>query len=182
MNRLAMPSPDWRGASPVLPERRAAPTDQTAFREAMAGLAGGVAIVACLDEGAPRGLLVSSLIALSVEPPRVLFCVRKAAGCHDALLRADRCSIAILGEEDREEASRFAETARAAERFTSADWRMDGAQPPVYRNALVSLSGAIDQRHDAGANSVFILDIHTTTRRAAAPLVYFDRSFRGLRD
>jgi flavin reductase len=45
----------------------------------------------------PRGLLVSSITGLSVDPPRFLFCVRKEASSHDALLAADPCCRAARG-------------------------------------------------------------------------------------
>lgn len=146
----------------------------------MARLASGVAIVACLDRGQPRGLLISSLTSLSLEPPRMLFCVRKAAGSHDALYLAHRCSLSILSEHDAEEAERFSAAGRADERFAAGDWRLQPGSPPVYARALVGLTGVISGRTDAGSHSVFFLDIEAVETRNAAPLVYFDRAFRAL--
>ena len=71
-------------------------TSTVAFKEVLAHLASGVAIISCWDGQTPRGLLVSSIIGLSVEPPRFLFCVRKEAGCHDALRSARECGVAFL--------------------------------------------------------------------------------------
>jgi flavin reductase (DIM6/NTAB) family NADH-FMN oxidoreductase RutF len=156
--------------------------DAAAFREAMARLAGGVAIVSCWDGDTPKGLLISSLIALSTEPPRVLFCVRKEASSHAAMSTAASCSITILSEDDQEEAERFSATSRTGERFSEAHWSLSQDAPPTYRNALVTLSGEITQRHDTGTHTVLILTVTTSVQRAAAPLVYYDRAFRGLRD
>ena len=154
--------------------------DTAAFRDAMAQLAGGLAVVAVLDHGAPRGLLVSSLTSLSIEPPRVLFCVGKAAASHAALLRADRCSLAILGHDDVEEARRFSSRSRAAERFSREAWHLRSGEPPQYADALVSLTGCIGNRMDVGSHSVFVLDVKEIRRRDGEPLVYFGRSFRTL--
>ncbi|HEX7887400.1 MAG TPA: flavin reductase family protein, partial [Phenylobacterium sp.] len=101
------PSLDW---APQL-------ADEVGFRNGLAKLASGVAIVACWADGQPRGLLVSSLTGLSTQPPRVLFCIRKAAGAHDALLRAETVSLSLLDERDLDEAERFSSPHRAAERF-----------------------------------------------------------------
>jgi len=150
------------------------------FRDAMAQLAGGVAVVACLDAGAPRGLLVSSLVSLSIEPPRMLFCVQKQAASHSALLRAQRCSLAILGHDDVEEAHRFSTRARAAERFSGDAWRLQPGEPPHYAGALVNLTGRIGNRMDAGSHSVFVLDVEAIHRRDGEPLVYFGRGYRTL--
>jgi flavin reductase len=152
-----------------------------AFRDAAAQLAGGVGIAACWDGAAPVGLLVSSIAVLSVEPPRVLFCVRKAARSHEALFRADRCSLNILAEGDRAEAERFSTATRTHERFSALDWRLEPQAAPSYRAALACLSGAISHRMDAGTHTVFVLAADRADVRDANPLVYFDRRFAGLR-
>jgi flavin reductase len=147
----------------------------------MARLAGGVAVAACLDgDGRPRGLLVSSLTSLSTEPARMLFCVRKAAGAHAALLTTHRCSLAVLADHDADEAARFSIAERAAERFSHPAWRLTPGQPPHYGDALINLTGRITQRIDAGSHSMFILDIDEVSAGDAAPLIYFGRSFRTL--
>jgi flavin reductase (DIM6/NTAB) family NADH-FMN oxidoreductase RutF len=155
--------------------------DAARFRDAMARLASGVAIVACLDQGAPRGLLVSSLTSLSLEPPRMLFCVRKSAGSHDALIRADRCSVSVLADRHAEEAERFSSPARTAERFSPEAWRLEKDQPPRFTDALLSVTGSLSGRTDAGSHSVFFMDIETVEATNAGPLIYFDRAFRSLR-
>jgi len=137
-------------------------------------------VVACLDAGAPRGLLVSSLVSLSVEPPRVLFCVQKGTPSHPVLLRADRCSLAILGHDDVEEAHRFSIRSRATERFSDDAWRFEPGEPPHYSRALVNLAGRICNRMDAGSHSVFVLEVEAIGGREGEPLVYFGRGYRTL--
>jgi flavin reductase (DIM6/NTAB) family NADH-FMN oxidoreductase RutF len=150
------------------------------FRDAMARLAGGVAIVACLDRGRPRGLLVSSLTSLSTEPPRLLFCVHRRAGTHDPLLRADRCSLSVLAEDDADEAERFSQPDPAGRRFTTPGWRISEGGPPSFDGALISLRGSISRRIDAGSHSIFILDVEAVESRDAQPLVYFNRAYVGV--
>lgn len=154
--------------------------DEVAFRNGLAKLASGVAIVACWADGEPRGLLVSSLTGLSTQPPRLLFCVRKAAGAHEALLSADAVSVSLLDQHDQEEARRFADGARAPERFGDGDWRLDPKAPPARRNALAAFAGPIRCRIDGGTHTIFILDVAQAHARDADPLLYFERGFRTL--
>lgn len=155
--------------------------DPDLFRDAMSRLAGGVAVVACLNEGlSPRGLLISSITCLSTEPPRMLFCVGKQAGAHDALLKARGASLSILAEDEADEAGKFSSSRRVLERFQSPHWQISAHAPPRYERALVGLSGRIAQRIDAGSHSVFVLDVDLVTARDAPPLVYFSRGFRSL--
>jgi len=156
------------------------PADEVAFRNGLAKLASGVAIVACWADGQPRGLLVNSLTGLSTQPPRLLFCVRKAAGAHAALLKADFISVSLLDEADREEAERFAQGARAAERFCDGQWTLDPRRPPERRDALAAFSGPVRSRMDGGTHTVFILDVSDAKARDADPLLYFERDFRKL--
>ena len=175
------PAPEVSRFGHSVVEARRPSADPELFREAMSRLAGGVAVVACLDEDdSPRGLLVSSITCLSTEPPRMLFCVRKAAGAHDALLKASTCSIAILAEAEAEEAARFSASHRVLERFQAPDWRITANAPPVYERALVGLVGRIAQRMDAGSHSLLVVDVDRVAARDAAPLVYFSRGFRSL--
>lgn len=146
----------------VSPLSSTSPVD---FKEVLAHLASGVAIVSCWDGATPRGLLVSSITGLSVGPPRFLFCVRKAAGCHDALLSRPLVAVALLGSADQDEALRFASNGRAAERFAPDLWRRHAAAP-VYRGGLASTVCQVDQVVDAETHSIFIV---TATEVAFAP-------------
>ena len=156
------------------------PADPGAFRGGLAKLASGVAVVACWADGQPRGLLVSSLTGLSTEPPRLLFCVRKAAAAHGALLRAEAIGLSLLGSDDREEALRFCSSERAAERFAADRWQLDPHTPPTRVDALATFTGPVCSRIDAGSHTVFILDASTAHARQAPPLLYFERAFRDL--
>ena len=166
----AEPARDW---SPQ-------PADEVVFRNGLAKLASGVAIVACWADGQPRGLLVSSLTGLSTQPPRILFCVRKAAAAHDALLRAGSVSLSLLDDGDVEEAERFSSSARASERFNRGGWRLDPACPPERLGSLATFAGPVRSRIDGGTHTIFILDVTAARARNADPLLYFERAFRKL--
>lgn len=156
------------------------PVDEIAFRDGLAKLASGVAVVACWTPDGPRGLLVSSLTGLSSDPPRILFCVRKAAAAHGALLAAEAVSLSILADGDGLEAERFSRSDLAPERFGPESWTLEPLSPPDYRQALVSLSGPVCCRIDAASHTIFILDVSAAHARQGDPLVYFERGFRNL--
>ncbi|MEW5686947.1 MAG: flavin reductase family protein [Pseudomonadota bacterium] len=156
------------------------PADEVNFRNGLAKLASGVAIVACWADGKPRGLLVSSLTGLSTQPPRILFCVRKAAGAHDPLLRADAVSLSLLDQDDRQEAERFSSSALADQRFNRAGWRLDSVRPPERLGSLAVFSGPVRSRIDGGTHTIFIIDVSRAHARDGDPLLYFERDFRQL--
>ncbi|ADG10506.1 flavin reductase [Caulobacter segnis] len=164
------------------PSRSAAPVQadfpkQADFKEVLAHLAGGVAIISCWDEDTPRGLLVSSITGLSVKPPRFLFCVRKEAGCHDALVGATECGVTLLSADDQDEAWRYASSARASERFSPERWRLSPEAPPAYRGGLASARCVIDSIADAGTHSILIVTATESSLSPAQPLVAWNRGF-----
>lgn len=164
------------------PSRSAAPAQAdfpklADFKEVLAHLAGGVAIISCWDGDTPRGLLVSSITGLSVEPPRFLFCVRKEAGCHDALAAAAECGVTLLSADDQDEAWRYASSARASERFSPERWRLSQEAPPTYLGGLARAHCVIDSVADAGTHSILIVTAKESTLSPARPLVAWNRGF-----
>ncbi|MBO9546313.1 flavin reductase family protein [Caulobacter sp.] len=157
----------------------AAPPVPADFKEVLAHLASGVAIVSCWDGDTPRGLLVSSITGLSVEPPRFLFCVRKEAASHDALAASAACGVALLGAADEDEALRFASSSRAAERFAPDRWRLEEG-PPAYRGGLATAHCRIDSIADAGSHSIFIVTATASALTSGPPLVAWNRALRAL--
>ena len=152
------------------------PAISSSFKDVLAHLASGVAIVSCWDGDIPRGLLVSSITGLSVDPPRFLFCVRKEAGCHDILARRPPLSIALLGAADKDEAVRFGGPALAHERFEADRWDLDPDAPPTYRHGLASAACEIDEVVEAQTHSIFIVTATRHRLDPAAPLIAWNRA------
>ena len=180
----AWPSHAWpidasSGAEPPY-DLHAPPVAPAAFRDALAQLASGVAIVSCWDGAVPRGLLVSSITGLSVDPPRFLFCVRKEASSHDALLRAGRCGVAVLAEDDEPEALRFSTPGLAHERFDLGRWTLAPDAPPAYRGGLSMTTCVIDQAIETGTHTVFIVSATAVQLAPGRPLIAHDRAFQRL--
>lgn len=152
----------------------------TAVVDALAQLASGVAIVSLWREGAPQGLLVSSLIGLSVAPPRLLFTVRKDASAYAGLMAEDSCAAAILAHDDRADADLFASRRPAGERFASPSWDLSATHAPQFRGGVARFELIIDQRIDAGTHAIVIAAVQAVSSAAGDPLLYHDRRLTGL--
>jgi len=158
----------------------AAPPPPADFKDVLAHLASGVAIISCWDGETPRGLLVSSITGLSVEPPRFLFCVRKEAASHDALSASVACGVALLGATDEDEAMKFASSSRAHERFAPDRWSLEAEEPPAYRGGLATTHCRIDSIADAGTHSIFVVTAARSALTSGPPLVAWNRALRPL--
>ncbi len=150
------------------------------FKESLARLAGGLAIITCWQDEAPQGLLVSSITGLSVDPPRFLFCVRREASAHDALVGAQLCGVSILSVEDEAEALTFIDPGLRAGRFTSPQWRTVPGRPPVLETSLSTATCLTDQVIDAGSHSILLVTAQSLAVRQGDPLVTYNRALRRL--
>jgi flavin reductase len=154
--------------------------DPSCFKEALARLAGGLAIVSGWEGDEPHGLLVSSITGLSVDPPRFLFCVRKEASSHGAFLRDDLCGVTILSAEDESEAQTFVQPALRNQRFQSGRWSLKSPAPPLLEGGLSSAACTIDARIDAGSHTILVATAQSVRFQEGEPLLSFNRGFRRL--
>ncbi len=156
------------------------PIDPAAFKEALAGLASGVAIIWCWD-GARRAACWSAR-SPACRSIRRASCsaVRKEASSHDVLVRSERCGVAILAEHDETEALRFSTSSLTHERFDPEAWGLADDAPPTYRGGLSTTACVIDQRIDTGTHTVFIATAASVRLAPGQPLVAHARSFQRL--
>jgi len=175
MTVVTTPFPVWNAAPTEGPVLKA-----DAFKDALARLASGLAIITCNQGEAAQGILVSSITGLSLDPPRFLFCVRRAASAHDALAAAAVCGVSILSAEDVGEALTFVDPEQRHQRFSSANWSRDPATPPLLGTSLTAAACVVDTVIDAGTHSILIVRATRVAVRSGDPLVSFNRDMRRL--
>ncbi|MDI9580522.1 MAG: flavin reductase family protein, partial [Thermobispora sp.] len=90
------------------------------FREAMAQLAAGVAVITVQEERDDIGTTVSSLMSVSLEPPLVLVSIASQSYVTEVLLRRDRWAASLLADGQQAIASRFATPGRPSARLLLA--------------------------------------------------------------
>jgi flavin reductase len=154
--------------------------DTSDLKDALARLASGLTLISCWHEGRPCGLVATSLIGLSVEPPRLLFSVRHEASSHDALLRADGYTATILSSDNAAEADSFSSRAKSAARFSSRAWRLDDPFAPRFEGGLASFDLRTEHRIGAESHTIFIAEVTAVSTRPGSPLIYFERSIAAL--
>jgi flavin reductase (DIM6/NTAB) family NADH-FMN oxidoreductase RutF len=154
------------------------PVDQpagvaAAFTEAMAHLASGVAVVTARQpDGAPCGLLISSVCSYSVAPPSVLIAVAEQARSYFALVGSTGFGVHLLNRSDTDLAGVFA--GRGDDKFRHLRWSWDG---PVPRIAGVGgyLRCAPSAVFHHGDHAIMVGEVLHCQVEAGEPLVYFGR-------
>lgn len=148
------------------------------LREAMARLAGGVAVLATREGAGFRGLTVTSLTSVSLDPPMVLVCLDRQSQTRDLVLAEGRFTVSLLARAHDFLADRFSGRAPAVERT----WRevphfLSGHGLPVIEGSLAWLDTAVEQVVEAGDHDIVVARVERAGMGRGDPLVLWDREF-----
>lgn len=145
--------------------------DAPTFRDAMANLAAPLTVLTYYDaRGRPGGLTISSVCSLSVDPPRVLFCVNQANAGHDAAIASGRWSLHVLGPDQEHLARRFA---GAGDRFRGLP--LLAAATPELLEVGVRIELTLDGLRDGGDHTIVVARVRRVTGVAGGGLVWHQR-------
>jgi flavin reductase (DIM6/NTAB) family NADH-FMN oxidoreductase RutF len=148
-----------------------------AFRAVMRETTSPVSIITTCDDGAPRGLVATSVISASMDPPTILYCVNKGSSFHPMVERGRRFCVNFLSSEDVGIAEHFGAT-KGAERFALGEWSMEGRPVPWLRSAQASIFGEIQHIVDWHTHSVvYGCVVETVLQAGARPLLYSQGAF-----
>ncbi len=141
----------------------------------MGNLAGGVAIVATGADADRRGLTVSSVTSLCMDPPCLLVGINASSETHDAILANGSFAVSLLGSDQQDLALRFAgrDGVKGAQRFTTAPWDQGLLDVPVLRGAIGAVECELYQHQAVGTHGIFIGRIVATRGGDGGPLVNF---------
>lgn len=166
------------GASPRVDQRDT--VDGAAFRHAFRQLASTVAVLTLIGrDGRPRGMTVTSMCGLSVEPPTLLVCIDRATRTHGELMATDWFGVDILAEHQHAIAARFARS--GTDKVLPAEWLAEATSSgqPHLAGTVVRLGCSIEAIHQASTHDIVIGRVRTIDGdpRPAAPLLYHDGAF-----
>lgn len=148
-----------------------------AFRDVLARLAGGVAVMAtCTGSDAPIGVTVSALCSVSLEPPLVLTCLAHTASVYPAFVACDSWGISLLSAEQSALSDRFAQRG-------GQDWDGVALHPsvtgvPLLAGALGWIECRRHARHEAGDHDIFVGHVQALALGTDAPaLIWYQRGY-----
>jgi flavin reductase (DIM6/NTAB) family NADH-FMN oxidoreductase RutF/DNA-binding GntR family transcriptional regulator len=147
------------------------------FRDVIGHFASGVTVITALHDGRPKGTTASAVSSLSLEPPMVLICLNKSSSTAAAIATARRFAVNILGEDQAEEAMRFAKRADAGDKFAGIPVNSGDQGEPLLANALATLECHVAEQVTGGTHFVFLAEVERASARSGAPLAYFRGQF-----
>ena len=144
------------------------------FREAMAGLASGVAVVTARRSDAhPCGLVATSVSSFSASPPSVLVSIAHSSRCHLALVESSEFGVHVLAADQEPLAHIFA--GKGDDKFGGVEWSWDDDVPRIdgVLSYLRCSRSALFEMYD---HSLLVGDVAAGGLGTGEPLVYMDRS------
>lgn len=153
------------------------------FRHAMRAVVGNCSVITTGLGDAATGLVVTSAISLSAEPPLLLACVNRASSSWPVLQQAGFFGWSSLGAAHQSVAERFSGVGgvRGLARFDGADWETAISGARLLVGAPVAFDCAVDEMIDRATHSILIgrvLAIRTAADAGA--LAYWNGSYRGM--
>jgi flavin reductase (DIM6/NTAB) family NADH-FMN oxidoreductase RutF len=143
------------------------------FRESMAALCSGVAVVtARRPDGDPCGLVATSVSSFSASPPSVLVSVDHSSRCHRPLVDGDTFGVHVLAADQEPLARVFA--GKGDEKFAGIEWSWDDGVARIAGclSYLRCRRSALFELYD---HSLLVGDVTAGSVAESAPLVYMWR-------
>jgi len=153
--------------------------DVRALRAALGRVATGVTIITCIDSAGQRvGLTANSFNALSLDPPLVLWSLRRTSSNLAAFESAPHFAVNVLAESQVELSRRFASS--GADKFADGRWAAGLGGVPLLGGAAAVVECEKHARLDGGDHRLFIGRVQRLTDIAVAPLVFHSGHYRML--
>lgn len=170
----AMQAPLSAGPAPAV--FRAA-DDPKAFREVLGQFCTGLTIVTGQLPGGSRfGLTASSFQALSLDPPLVLYSVRREAASVDLVRRAGGFCVNVLRDHHGPLARRFGSPVE--DRFAGEVWHQSPSGAWRLPDAIAALDCRLWNICEGGDHVIIIGEVTAMSRSDGDPLLFFRGEFR----
>lgn len=153
------------------------------FTNAMRALVGNCSVIT-VGQGEDRsGLIVTSAISLSAEPPLLLACVNRTASSWPLLEKYRRFGWSSLGAAHQKVAENFAGFGgvKGVDRYADTEWDICETGSYLVKGAPSAFDCVVDEMIDRATHSIVIgrvTEIRQT--EGAGALVYWNGSFQSL--
>ena len=156
--------------------------DKRSFMDAMSQLAASVCLITTAYEGRRGGLTATGVISLTVEPPRILVSVNRAASAYPLICESGIFCINILSSQDRKLAEAFSSSDPTVrrQRFADPRWMVLNTGAPVLRGAIASVECEVDSAFEFGSHTAIaglVRAVQFAPLGEDSPLVYYRRRY-----
>ncbi len=152
------------------------------LRQVMRRVPSPVTVVTLNSGGDYHGVTIGSFTSVSLVPPLISFNVQKDSTIHPLLMETDRFAVHVLHDAQAFLANHFAQSDFAgADPFADLDYAISPEGLPILEDTLAVLHCHRHAVYPAGDHDLILGEVYRTQHdEDAAPVLYFDRSYRGV--
>ena len=153
------------------------------FRDAMRALVGNCSVITVGDGDRASGLVVTSAISLSAEPPLLLACVNRSSSSHPLLVEYGCFGWSSLGAAHQAVAERFSGFAgvKGPARYDGAEWETAVTGARLLKAAPAAFDCTIEELIDRATHTILIGRVRAVrTTPGAGALTYWNGAYRAL--
>jgi len=151
------------------------PLDAGVFRQVIGRFMSGVVVITAIHEGERRGMTVSAVASLSLDPPMIVTCLNAASSTQDVIRRAGAFAVNILADDQEHLAGLFARPGTDPFLDLPCEPGITGA--PILAGALAVLECQIAQEVRGGSHRVLLANVVRASAGEGTPLAYFRGRF-----
>jgi flavin reductase (DIM6/NTAB) family NADH-FMN oxidoreductase RutF len=155
------------------------------FRDGMRGYVGNCSIITVGSGDQANGLVLTSAISLSADPPLLLACINRSSSSWAALRESSCFGWSSLGARHQTLAERFSGFGgvKGAEKFDGAHWVTSVTGAQLLADAPTAFDCTIDEMIDRATHSILIGRVRATRRTPnAGALLYWNGKYLSLND
>jgi flavin reductase (DIM6/NTAB) family NADH-FMN oxidoreductase RutF/DNA-binding MarR family transcriptional regulator len=140
------------------------------FRRSLAEFATGVTVITTSAKDEPFGLTSNSFTSVSLEPPLVLWSIRRESKSFAAFAACSHFSVNVLAEDQIELSQRFAQS--GPDKFKGLDCQMGEGGAPLLAGVAASFECASREAYDGGDHLILVGEVLRYMRYDRQPLLF----------
>ena len=153
--------------------------DTRALRNALGRFATGVTIITAVDaQGVRLGLTANSFNSLSLDPPLVLWSLRRSSPKLADFSASRHFAVNVLCESQLELSRRF--SSAVEDKFAEGQWAVGAGGVPLLAGCAAVFECERVGQHDAGDHVLFIGRVLRVSEAPLTPLVFQSGHYRML--
>nr|WP_017934591.1 flavin reductase [Nocardioides sp. Iso805N] len=152
------------------PAEHGAPADGRAFRRALGQFATGVTVIGTVHEGRGYAMAANSFSAVSLEPPLVLWSIRKESKSAPAFTSSGHFSINVL--EEAQTAVSNALGRSHEDPLSQVDWSAGVHGDPLLSGCLAQFECTTESVVDGGDHHILVGRVERFARFEGKPLLF----------
>jgi 3-hydroxy-9,10-secoandrosta-1,3,5(10)-triene-9,17-dione monooxygenase reductase component len=153
-------------------QRESIAIDPGHFRDVLAQLPTGVAVIASHGDEGPLGLVANSVTSVSLDPPLILFCPAKTSTTWPKIRSGGAFCLNVLADHHEDLSRKFAR--KGGDRFAGVAYSSRDAGPALTE-AVAWIECGVHAEHDAGDHTIVVASVMAMERAVTdlEPLVFF---------